>query len=98
MSEICEKLGLQVIAFVGGAGRQAGFHCVSQGELVAVEEEQNCLYQTSEGELEREQAVSAHYEQVVSGVSQGYLQGRSFKLLLGSTMNIRTKFTLTRRF
>lgn len=54
---------------MGGAGREAGFHCVSRRDLVAVEEEQelqNCSYHTSEkvrGELE---AVSAYYEQVVS--------------------------------
>ena len=49
-----------MIEFVGEAGRRAGFHCVSQEEIVAVEEAQNYLYQSSEqvqGELEREQAV-----------------------------------------
>jgi hypothetical protein len=95
LSEIWKKLGLQVIAFVGSARRQVGLHCVSQGELVAVDEEQNCLYHSSQkvqGELKREQAVSAHYEQVVPELQkhlisewteafQDYLQGRSIKLV-----------------
>jgi hypothetical protein len=61
LSVIWEKLGLQIIAW-----QQAGFHCVSQGGLVSVEEEKNYLYHSSQkvqGELEqleREYAVSAH--------------------------------------
>jgi hypothetical protein len=61
-----EKLGLQVIAFADGEGRQAGCHYVSEEGLVAAEGERNCLYHFCgevQGDLEQEQVALAHYEQ-----------------------------------
>jgi hypothetical protein len=64
-----------MIVIVDGAGRQAGFHDVSEEEVVAAEEEQNCLYHFSQKE-QGEQVVSAHYEEEVLGLEIHLLSER----------------------